>query len=563
MTTTPTVATDPFGVNSTARSTLPQAVTLSNGNLLIAYISQAANSRDGFFAHGQQFDKDGNKIGGEIDFVFPEETDTENLDIVALDNGRVAVLVDQDHPTAGNNLDSGTVGIFGVDAAGNSVLISDELHDVAGSGFRNFDFALASLPGDGWMAHSTNETAGANKLRQTSDVQRTDNIEGLGFRAGRDDVLESTTLESGVVVLLHDLDGDENADGAFKVRIIDGQSGNTVRTIFVGDDDHNNFDGAVQALKGGGFVIAWTDEDGRDTDVRFQVFNGFGGVVGSISPLFAGVPGTGNNNSEPSIAALEDGGFVIFYLNEEGAPEVRGQRYSETGDKVGDDFLVAEADASQIDATLMQGGQIAVTYLEDTGSTTTVRAVIIEPDAIAGTDGADDLTGTEEEDVILGLAGNDQIAGNNGDDDIDGGAGDDEITGGRGDDSIDGGAGNDRIFGQQGRDTINGGAGDDYIHGQGGNDVIRGGEGTDILRGGNGADVFVFRSGDDANTVKDFSATDMIDLSGVSAISSFDDLQANHLQQVGADVVIDDEQGTTITLEGVDLNTLDAGDFLF
>ncbi|PPB79351.1 hypothetical protein LV82_02978, partial [Albidovulum inexpectatum] len=54
-----------------------------------------------------------------------------------------------------------------------------------------------------------------------------------------------------------------------------------------------------------------------------------------------------------------------------------------------------------------------------------------------------------------------------------------------------------------------------------------------------------------------------IDLSAVSAITNLADLMANHIAQVGADVVIDDLAGNTITLTGVSLANLDASDFVF
>ncbi|MAU95182.1 MAG: hypothetical protein CMP81_04715, partial [Fulvimarina sp.] len=53
-----------------------------------------------------------------------------------------------------------------------------------------------------------------------------------------------------------------------------------------------------------------------------------------------------------------------------------------------------------------------------------------------------------------------------------------------------------------------------------------------------------------------------IDLSAVTAITSFADLAANHLTQVGGNAVITDGFNT-ITLNGVNIADLDAGDFIF
>ncbi len=73
-----------------------------------------------------------------------------------------------------------------------------------------------------------------------------------------------------------------------------------------------------------------------------------------------------------------------------------------------------------------------------------------------------------------------------------------------------------------GNDTIDGGAGNDLIFGQGGNDTIIGGAGNDTMFGGTGADTFVFNLADVGteatpamDTIKDFSASDTLDLSDV------------------------------------------------
>jgi len=103
--------------------------------------------------------------------------------------------------------------------------------------------------------------------------------------------------------------------------------------------------------------------------------------------------------------------------------------------------------------------------------------------------------------------------------------------------------------------------------------VLDGGAGNDRLTGGGGSDNFIFRDGDGENRIVDFNAlndNEKIDLSGVTTITSFADLAANHMTQQGADVVISDlNPGTTaagpltITLAGVDIADLDANDFLF
>jgi Ca2+-binding RTX toxin-like protein len=129
--------------------------------------------------------------------------------------------------------------------------------------------------------------------------------------------------------------------------------------------------------------------------------------------------------------------------------------------------------------------------------------------------------------------------------------------------SITGTATDNRITGNIGADTLSGGDGADRIEGWRGADVLTGGTGTDTLIGGGDADRFVFATGFGADRVADFNANiDVIDLTGLDGVTSFQDLAANFMRQDGRNVVIDMGAGDVLTLSNVRLATLDAADFL-
>lgn len=94
--------------------------------------------------------------------------------------------------------------------------------------------------------------------------------------------------------------------------------------------------------------------------------------------------------------------------------------------------------------------------------------------------------------------------------------GNDIASGNAGDDLIDGGSGNDWLFGGLGNDTLFGGFGNDVLSGYGG------GVEYDLLYGGSGNDTFVlgsnaggiFYQGQGYATIKDFTASDRIDIWG-------------------------------------------------
>ena len=196
-------------------------------------------------------------------------------------------------------------------------------------------------------------------------------------------------------------------------------------------------------------------------------------------------------------------------------------------------------------------------------------------DQVLGQRGADFLYGGAGDDLVLGgnrndrlfgESGNDRVFGGNDQDIIDGGSGVDIGRGGNGDDELFGGSGGDVLFGGTGRDTLWGEVGDDFLFGRGGFDILIGGEGNDTLEGGIQADQFIFADGFGNDIITDFASLangEKIHLTDVSEITDFSDLVNNHMNQVGADVVIADGLGNTITLLGVNISDLDAVDFVF
>lgn len=235
-----------------------------------------------------------------------------------------------------------------------------------------------------------------------------------------------------------------------------------------------------------------------------------------------------------------------------------------------------------------------------------------------GSTGRDEIYGLDGADRLAGQTGNDRLYGGIGDDVLLGGYSSDILLGGDGADELNGNTGRDRaqysdataavtanlldassntgfaagdtyiaiedlmgsdhddvltgnnaknnIWGGRGNDAINGLNGNDRLAAQGGDDTLNGGTGDDLLFGGSGGDVFVFEDGFGDDTISDFSITrngETIDLSAVTAITSFADLDTNHMSQVDADTVISDGLGNTITLLGIDHTMLSAGDFDF
>jgi Ca2+-binding RTX toxin-like protein len=100
---------------------------------------------------------------------------------------------------------------------------------------------------------------------------------------------------------------------------------------------------------------------------------------------------------------------------------------------------------------------------------------------LVGTNGPDDLEGTNNRDTVYGLSGGDDINGKLGTDDLYGGRGGDEIKGRGHDDYIVGGLGHDELYGGFGDDRIEAADGlkDDVDCGTGEEDVASVDKGLD------------------------------------------------------------------------------------
>jgi Ca2+-binding RTX toxin-like protein len=167
---------------------------------------------------------------------------------------------------------------------------------------------------------------------------------------------------------------------------------------------------------------------------------------------------------------------------------------------------------------------------------------------LAGTDGADTLTGSRLDDAIDGAGGADKIEGGFGNDTLYGGTGDDTLGGGAGNDTVDGGSGDDVLYGGPGDDLINGGAGNDIMDAGSGSVMTdgTGGVGRDTLLGGEGDDRITAW----ASSVLDGGAGNDI-LSGGGSV----------LGGAGDDLIYVHSGGATVFDGGEGNDTLQTGDY--
>lgn len=571
MTTTPEILVAPVQANSSAGALRPKVVTLKNKRFLVAFSTETGSSSGRYRIHGQVFDYDGNRIGSQLLFPFDfilggekKEIDEERFSMSTMGNGNVVIGAEMRHFTAEISTRQ-----FRIDEAGAIQSMGDQFKlfsnqgsgpsnpEVVGFGENRYRFIYAFLG----RLTGTLRIGGFNggTLLREKRITR--------YASHVNTTIDADVLANGNLIVLVDPDGDGRCRGQLHLYLLQ-QNGTTIREIIGGSEDGRTFHAKVAALTGGGFVIAFAENDGGDINIVYRVYKENGDPL--TTNLDAGIDanGTGdNNNNEPAIVPLPDGGFIFFYDKDRGLSEFRGRRYHAAGIPMGDDFRVSAERSAQPDAALLEDGRLAIAYKVSGSEIIKVAILNGMPEVIRGTDAADTLLGTNEADVILGLGGDDTISGRDGNDRLDGGEGDDVITGGGGNDIVRGGPGADTLFGFSG------------------NDFLEGGTGNDVLDGGQGSDRFIFVDGDGVNEIRDFDPSptgDKIDLRAVSRINSFADLQALHLNQIGAkvrvapdgevvttpaqelcDVVIDDGAGMRIILKGINMADLTASNFIF
>jgi VCBS repeat-containing protein len=113
-----------------------------------------------------------------------------------------------------------------------------------------------------------------------------------------------------------------------------------------------------------------------------------------------------------------------------------------------------------------------------------------------------------------------------------------------------------------GGEAFNGTTGNDIIVGSESDDILTGLGGDDTLTGGFGADTFFFNPEGGDDTITDFgTGDDVIDLSAFTGMG-YDNVILNSTQTEDG-VNIDLGNGNSVTLVGVSLDSLDAGDFAF
>jgi Ca2+-binding RTX toxin-like protein len=238
----------------------------------------------------------------------------------------------------------------------------------------------------------------------------------------------------------------------------------------------------VARLEDGGFVITWTSlqQDGSSNGVYAQRYDYLGNAVGAETRVNTT---TLDSQSLSSVTALADGGYAVTWteINGISPAEIYAQVYDSAGVPVGSEVQVSSTKDtfSLSSVTALADGSFTVAWVDHLGQSGIFARQFTPVSSTTADGGNNALTGAASADTINGEAGNDQIAGLLGNDVLAGSAGTDRLFGGIGDDilSADRQNGFDNF---REVDEIYGGAGNDTIF-SGYGDIVDGGDGFDTV----------------------------------------------------------------------------------
>jgi len=204
-----------------------------------------------------------------------------------------------------------------------------------------------------------------------------------------------------------------------------------------------NQDIQVAALQDGGFVVAYIDNawaGGDGTEITTKIYNADGMLRRDFARANDDVAG---NQLHPTVSVLSNGYFVVGWVSENG--DLTYQTYDPSGTKIGGNSLM-HIDVIEGETAALADGTVASVResFNGDGSGTGVRSTVHALTRTTIGDATDEtLAGDGLRDIIVGGEGNDILDGFGATDVLAGGGGTDTLRGGAGGDQLDGGAGID------------------------------------------------------------------------------------------------------------------------
>jgi hypothetical protein len=405
MTTTPTVWKAEFTANSgntTGAQFSPVTIGLADDRILTIWVDNTNNvdNDPGTDVIGQIFDAEGNPVGSAFQLNFANFLDSESDPaIAALPDGGFVIVYEDNGTGAGGDADIRfeRFNASGVRTTGGTIASG------AIGGVVNSNPSIAVFANGDFVVSYQQLSAGDTDVI-AKVVNGSTNVVGPALDGGQNSSDVDANPDTVVLSNGNILTAFEERDGAVtgienKIITPAGAFVANPQVANAGTDPH------VAALTGGGYVVVWQDA-ANNGDIRAEVRSNLGGVV---TANFL-VQGGGNSENEPEVVALKDGGFFVLW-DDDSAGLLRGQRFSATGATIGVKITIATGGAiTDPELGLADDGRILVTFSNAVGE---ISQVILDPrDNIINGDGSSEtITSRIDGATVNGNAGNDTLLG--------------------------------------------------------------------------------------------------------------------------------------------------------
>ncbi|MEZ5935207.1 MAG: LamG-like jellyroll fold domain-containing protein [Alphaproteobacteria bacterium] len=358
-----------FQINTTTAiaQEAPSIAALADGGYVVAWQSDGQDgSNYGVFA--QRYDSAGSAVGSE----FQVNTTTASLQeapaVTALADGGFVVA----WQSTGQDGDSTGIYAQRYDSAGNTVgtefqvntTTTDAQEAPAITAFADGGFIVTwesrNQDGSNWGVYAQRyDSAG-------SAVGSEFRVNSWTFNEQRSPDI-AALADGGFVVTWQSKDQDFSNWGVFAQRY--DAAGAAVGPEFV---VNTNWSGeqkepSVAALDDGGFVVVWQskDQDGDNWGIFAQRYD----AAGNRTEFeFQVNQETANQQSDPSVSALPDGSFIVTWQSKDQDGDnwgIYGRRFSADGDALGNEFQINTTSAGQqegVETAALGDGGLAVTW---------------------------------------------------------------------------------------------------------------------------------------------------------------------------------------------------------
>ncbi len=383
-----------FTVNTTGYNTdqnYSSTTGLNDGGFIVTWQSLSQDG-SGYGVYGQKFDSNGNMVGSEFQVNTYTTSDQKFSEVTGLSDGGFIVTWES----------------FGQDGSYQGIYM--QRYDAGGI------------------------AVGSETLVNTTTYNR-------------QMAPTITEIVNGNIVVVWS--GRDSSSGGIKGQIYD-STGTTVGSEFQLNTHtiSSQVYPSVTALKGGGFVATWAsnDQDGSGYGVFARRYDAGGVAIGNefqVNTYWTSA------QDYISTAGLEDGGFVVTWasLGQDGdGYGVYGQRYDASGIAIGGEFHISDGETvgnqTEPSVAALAGGGFVVSWASQNqdgdgyGVYRRVFSGTVDPaTSFSGMAGNDVLIGSIQDENLIGYAGNDQIEADSGNDTLSGGAGADTLSGGGGADT--------------------------------------------------------------------------------------------------------------------------------